>query len=364
MRSWPRHVVVLGAITALAVVVAVILTMQQGEVTQVPFQSQPLTAGLKERLNDIVAIKVQTKDDVLEITRNQGIWVLPAKGGYPAKMEEVRTALIGLSDLTLVEPKTANPARHDAIGLGDPIQGGNGILATVSDFNGTVVASLILSDVPPGGGADRFYVRWPSEDQTYIAKGTLDLKRRAADWIENQPFPVQRGDVAEVTVTPPSGVSYSLQRATALVADFDFSALPDGRSATPSYTRNTTAYALNGLTVSDVRPAKGEMGTVHNFDLRLFDGDQLKLALQEDEGVYWIRLVRLELNAEPLVSTEPGEEPVSENIDQLAERRAERNKKLGAAKAWDFAIPQYKFEQFTKPLEDLLEPLDDTSDAG
>ena len=196
MKSWPRHVVVLGAITALAVVVAVILSMQQGEVTQVPFQSPSLAGGLKERLNDIVAIKVQTKDEVLEVTRDQGVWVLPAKGGYPAKMEEVRTALIGLTDLTLIEPKTANPARHETIGLGDPRQGGNGILVTVSDFNSTVVSSIILSDVPPGGGADRLYVRWPSEAQTYVAKGELDLKRRAADWIDNQPFPVQRGDIA------------------------------------------------------------------------------------------------------------------------------------------------------------------------
>ena len=165
-------------------------------------------------------------------------------------------------------------------------------------------------------------------------------------------------------MTPPSGPSYTLQRASALVADFDLSPVPEGRTATPSYTRNTTAYALNGLTISDVRPAEGEMVGAHNFDLRLFDGDQLTLTLREEDGAYWIHLLELALNTQPDSQADLGDEPVSETIAELAERRAERNKKLGAAKAWDFAIPQYKFEQFTKPFEDLLEPLPDTPDAG
>ena len=51
--------------------------------------------------------------------------MLPSKGGYPVRQDKVRELLVGLTELRLTEPRTANPDMLDRLGLDDPTREGS-----------------------------------------------------------------------------------------------------------------------------------------------------------------------------------------------------------------------------------------------
>ena len=358
MINMPRYLVVLASVTTLALVLSVIVVLKQGSDTGPQFTPRILFPNLKARLNDAEGILIQTKDGSVRVRRTDAGWVLPDKDNYPALMGEVRRTMIDLSELEIIEPKTADPARHEAIGLEDPLQGGNGILVTLQGSADLVMAGAIVSQAQPGGGMDRFYVRWPTEDQTWLTSGRLDIKKNINGWIDGNVLDVRRGDIAEAEVAPLMGPAYRLVRDDADQSDFVLVAPPEGRKVKPAYSWNTTGFAITGLTVSDVRRADTS-GPASNGQItyRFFDGSRLTFVLLQEGDQYWMTIsgAAFEPETQPV---EAGTVPIAQDITELNEAAQAR---LGDIKAamedWSFGIPQYKFEQMTKPLEELLEPI-------
>ena len=73
-------------------------------------QGQRALPDLAARLGDLAWMRLAQGANKTDFTAIGGRWVLIEKGNYPANAGKVRRLLLGLADLTLVEPKTA-PAR-------------------------------------------------------------------------------------------------------------------------------------------------------------------------------------------------------------------------------------------------------------
>ncbi len=69
-------------------------------------------------------------------------WVVPQHADFPASFDLVRRTLVGMAALETIEPKTSNPAWLHYVGLDSPPKG-DGILITVTNDKGDVLASLI-----------------------------------------------------------------------------------------------------------------------------------------------------------------------------------------------------------------------------
>ena len=355
-----RNLIALASVTVLAAVVAVIVVMDQDADTQPAFQPQLMFPKLQDNLNDVIKIEIENSTETFGIQRQDGVWVLPSRDGFPADVAVVRRTLIELAELELIEKKTAQAARHKSIGLDDPAEGGEGVMVRIYGGDDLPIAGAIISSFPPGGGPDRIYVRWPGEDQTWVARGDLELKEKAEQWIAADVLNIKRSDLKAVTVLPFDGAEYRLSRTGADVSDFTLETVPEGRKTKPAYTWNTTGYALTSLTLSDVR------ATTANWDLdrgavtyELFDGSVLTFGLSQEEGdLYWLTLV--DAKVAPLNAVEPGAAPTPQDIPELSGNASDRIAKIrGRMDGWDFAIPPFKFEQFVKPLEELLEPVNE-----
>jgi len=356
-----QNLIALGSVAVLAAIVAFIVVMEQDTTTTPVFQAQPMFPKLQDRLNDVIKIEIETKDETFRVERRDDIWTLPSRDNFPADLSVVRRTLIDLADLELIEKKTAQAARHQSIGLDDPAEGGEGVLVRVYGGDDLPIAGAIVSSFQPGGGADRLYVRWPAEDQTWIAKGGLELSERAEQWIATDVLTVKRSDIAAVDVVPFEGPAYRLSRASADIPDFTLETVPEGRKTKPAYSWNTTGFALTSLNISDVRSTIAAWSLDKGLvTYELFDGTMLTFGLAEGEDgdVNWLTLV--DATAPTPALPVPGEAPTAEDIPELIGNPADRIGEIRARMdGWDFGIPPFKFEQFVKPLEELLEPINE-----
>ncbi len=372
---------VLVVVTAIAVAgVAYVLGTQKSRVSPA-FIPQMMFADLKGQLDEIDRLAVRSKDAAFDIVKTaRGDWLIPQKDNYPAAVNSVRAALLALSELELVEPKTTRPARYPALGLGAPQDGGRGIEFSVWR-GGQELASLVVGDrqqARTSDGRAQFYVRTPAVEQTWMARGRLDVKPLAIDWMTRSVLALSRADIAAFELAPPEGAAYKLFRPSPDETDVALENPPQGRTPQPAYTLNASAFAPVGLLVEDVRRADEvdfSSGTVARVVYTTFGGIVLELELAARDEKYWMKAVAAPM---PAPSTA---EPAQQLSDETPEKGAEADvfdgegvsevEDAGASAAkteneaaalnrrlagWAFAIPKYKYDQMTKPLEDLLEP--------
>jgi hypothetical protein len=154
--------------------------------------------GLAQRLQGAARIEAKRHDGTLEITRRGETWVLPAKGGYPVRQEKVRELLVGLTELRLTEPRTANPELLDRLGVEDPDRpGATSTLVRVLDAQGGVIAELVIGRRrvrTQGNVPESAYVRRPGENQAWLAEGRIPVDSDPQLWLDRDiaNFPRER----------------------------------------------------------------------------------------------------------------------------------------------------------------------------
>src|SRR2546421_5439780 len=107
----PKALVALVAATA-AAVTASVLVVTFGESGSKPAESKArFLETLAPRINDVAAITVKKTGKEFTIQRqgegSAATWVMVEKGGYPVKFETVKKAVVNLSELRPIEPKTS-----------------------------------------------------------------------------------------------------------------------------------------------------------------------------------------------------------------------------------------------------------------
>lgn len=153
-----------------------------------PTGAQLAFPNLAQRLQSAARIEATRHDGTLEIARRGEIWNLPAKGGYPVRQEKVRELLVGLTELRLTEPRTANPELLDRLGVEDPARpGATSTLLRVLDAQGGVIAELVIGRRrvrTQGNVPESAYVRRPGETQAWLAEGRIPVDSDPQLWLD------------------------------------------------------------------------------------------------------------------------------------------------------------------------------------
>ena len=76
--------------------------------------------GLAGNLASAARVEITGKGQTLVIVRNGGGWGLADRGNYPVQQDKLRELLTGLTELRITEPRTADPALLEQLGVGDP----------------------------------------------------------------------------------------------------------------------------------------------------------------------------------------------------------------------------------------------------
>ena len=162
--------------------------------------------NLANKLADAAKVELQQGGKSLTLDRHGDVWGIAEKSNYPVLPDKLHTLFVNLAELRLAEPRTANPDLLDRLGLNDPkAPGSTAALVRVLDAKGAPIAELLVghkrvsSETATGG--QQVYVRRPTQDQSWLADGTLDVSTDPAAWMAHDLTNIDRAKIASVEVT-------------------------------------------------------------------------------------------------------------------------------------------------------------------
>lgn len=270
-----------GALLALAAVVSGI----EMRAARPDLASGPVIPGLASSIESAERISVVTAEATYRIERTARGWAMRDRGDYPVSAARLEQLSRGLEGLRYTRRMTSDPAKHERLGVGDPRQGGRGVLVQVEGARGALLVNVVLG-VEPGGA---LYVRKPDEAQTWAADGELPPLRDPAAWLDLHPLDIAAERLVRVEIAPPEGRAYVLARDEA--GGRWRIALPALAPLSQS-TLAAAAERLTNLSPIDVQPAPAIQGEprarIHASDV---DGLAIEAELIESEGRAWLKLV-------------------------------------------------------------------------
>lgn len=325
-----------GATIILVAAAAYALTTGERAVAP-PVHDQRAFPTLAGHLGDLAWMRISHGTMKADFNLIAGQWTVVEKGNYPAAPDKLRRLLLGLAELTLVEPKTARPDLFARLDLDDP-SNGRSTLVGLQDRTGQTVVELIVGKLRHdrlGGGNDAVYVRKPGEDRTWLARGSLDLPRDLVDWLDRRIIEIPAARIASVTLTAADGSTLALRRDQAS-GKFAVADPPEGAKFKGEAALAAPAATLAGLHLEDVKPA-GELPPPNGAATAEFatsDGLAVTLRLFTSGKMDWVA--------------------ISAAGSGAAEKEAAAlNAKLAR---WVYAIPGERAKLLRTKLGDLVEP--------
>jgi Domain of unknown function (DUF4340) len=333
-----RNLMMLSGLTAAFVVLAVASVFIQASQLARKFDPRPFFPGLPSAVNQLGEIAIVTKDTSLHVKKMGEDWVIAEKNNFPASQAQMRAVAVGIADLQVLEPKTARPDWLTYIGLGAPPEG-NATRVTLSDAGGKVIADLLIGQRQGTAdelGRSTLYVRKPDENQSFLARGYLDVKPEVTDWLDKSILVIARDRVKGAIVTPKEGPSYTLARENKDLQDFKLLDMPRGRELSFEGSPDGVAGAIVGFVFDDVAKTDGlNFNNVPQQVSQTFDGLNLTVKIATKDGKSWASVTAAGTN------------------DMTREEATKINARVSG---WAFQIPDSKVTQFVSPRETLLKP--------
>ena len=344
----PRNFTILALVTLATVAGAVFALRDQPATRQALQPEEPVFPLLQERLNDAAKLEVITAEGEVVLTREEGIWVLPSRQGYPAREAGVREAILDLRALKVAEPKTRKPEGFVRLEVEDvEAEDAKSRLIRVSAEDGTVLAEALLGRLRPGalGDADGgIYYRAPGGAQAWLAAGRVDLPEGERAWMETDVVHVAANTVAAIEVAHADGSRFTATRPDGEERRFEVAPLPEGREVAPSKTAQLGS-ALAFVSFDEVAPA-AEVDFVaepNRTVVTTFDGVAVTVELGEAEGELWAK-----------VSAGLAEDATEEEEIRAAaeERVAEIN---ATTEGWAYRLADHVVKRLLPKVEEYLE---------
>lgn len=346
----------------LFVLVAILVGLELADRPATVDTGQPLFAELRQRINDIDRVTIERAGtEPTVIARDDDAWSVGNRDGYPADVAKVREVLLALADARVLEQKTADPARYEALGVRDPeIGGSRGVRLTASgpgaDF------AVVIGDT--GQGPNR-YVRLAGEATSVLVDANPSLPDSVGGWLDSGIVDVPTSRIREASIVHADGESIRVYKSSAEEADFTVPGIPDGRELSYPSVANSIAGALADLDLEDVRRSDGAepQGTA---SFATFDGLEITVDVHPDEDAAWIALTAAARAPEAVEAAAEGDAdeaaeapPAGPGVDPAAEATGINARVAG----WQYRVPSFKANQLTRRWEDILEPEPDEDTA-
>ncbi len=295
--------------------------------------------GLADRLAQADRIEITHQGKTLVIARRgngaEAGWGLADRDLYPVQTRVLRGMLTGLTELRLMEPRTADPAQLARLGVEDPDKpDGTSNLLRVLDGSGKPLAEIVLGHRrvrTQGNVPESVYVRRPGQAQSWLAEGKLEVSADPQTLIDRDILSVAPERIMTVAVTR---VAEHLQFAR----NGDRLVLRDPAEHPPleEYRLDDIGRALDNLTLLDVRRARDPMATppLGEAVFTAIDGLAVRVTLFMDGKDLWARIA---------VS---GPDTIEADVRKLSTR----------LNGWEFQLSSWKEKALLPSLEDMKVP--------
>lgn len=337
-----KGVIGLTAAAALAAIVAAAVSFSGGAATFDPRVGKPVLPQVAAKLGDVGKVVLKRSAGTTTFVRQSNAWTVAEKGGYPADATKVRQMLLGLAQITYVEPKTAEPSLYKRLNLEEPsTEKSQSALVEVYDAQGGALGSVIagrrrIDEL--GGGNDGVYVRAPAEARSWLARGTLDLDTDVLQWLDRKIVDIGEKRTQTAVLQQPDGTKITIARDKA-EDKFALKELPPNRKLKSDTGLVEPATALQGFELTDVKSAKDlafPKDGVNTATFTTFDGLAVVVELAKQGEADWIRLS----------ASGSTDDKTKAEADGLNQRWS----------PWVYGIASYKAGALRTKLDDLLEP--------
>jgi hypothetical protein len=328
----------LVGVTVVAVALAVLVSRTTGTQPD-PLAGQPVLPEIGKRLDDIGRMAIAHADQKTTLMRDGDHWSIEERGNYAANAAKVRQAILGLADLSYVEPKTAKPASYARLEVEDAgSKDSKSTMVTLADGKGALLGEVITGkhhDDQLGGGEGGVYVRKPGSAQSWLARGNLDLAGNTADWLDKAVLDLPLAQVKQAVLTQTDGTSVTITRDKP-TDKLQLAGMPKDKKLKYDSILDDAAGTLAALQLDDVGAAKGfafPTSGVSHAQFVAFNGLTIGVDLADKDGKSWARFTAS--------GSGEGEKPA-----------ADLNAKLSP---WVYALPVDKAKNLHDKLDDLVE---------
>lgn len=225
-----------------------------------------------------------TRSKVFNVEEKDGKWVIGSHRNYPAdgkdRLAKTAASIIGIKKEQFA---TKDPEEYAAMQVVDPLDEdskklkGRGQRVTLKDASGKVLADYIIGKRVPNRDS-YYYVRNPGEKSVYMAKLTIDLSTKFADWIESDLLQLQGENLNEIVIN-----KYSIDKKKRKIVGQEANILRRPKPADP--------WTLDGLddTKEEVNQDEVRTMTTALSDLKILGvrekPEGLSADLKSDKGI-------------------------------------------------------------------------------
>lgn len=377
-----KSLTILGCLAV--VLIGVALFMSQPENSGQSDEGQDLFPGLMEKINDVSELVVKTRTGTITIMRKGKTWTVKEKHDYPANMEKIREAVVGLGELKILEAKTKKPELYEKLGLEDvEAEGSLSTGVTLKDAAGATMADAIVGKQQPSKGSlgqDEVYIRKPGDPQTWLAIGKFSVEKIPSEWLDKEFLEIEPKRVRRVTIMHPDNTKLVLEKENPDDSDFTVANLPKGKEVQSQFAVNNIVSTLTSLLFDDVKPQSDisfEDKAPVTATFETFDGMEGTVKLLRKDEKNYVK-VSAAFNAELIWTPKPEEKSKSEkqgneeNADgkDIEKKEADtpkppKIKSESEVKAeieainkkvvdWIYVIPKFRADTILKKPEDLI----------
>lgn len=341
-----RAVAFLGAATVVVVGAAAITTHWRQSATLTSVSRDQLFPDLAERLDGVTEVRIErgpaNEAGAVTITQKDGAWRVEELSGYPARVDSLRELMVGLADLETVEAKTRDADRYDRLALSDVTREGSKASRLVVKGRGEeVLLDALFGDrrASLSGGSDMIYTRRSGEEQSWLAKGDVDLRGGPTAWVDRVIADVKRDDVLLGRFIAPDGATLELVRdpSNGVVTITD---LPATREPKSVMGPDGVLGVLEKLELEGVRPAdqvvvSDDLGSAY---LVIAEGYTIIARFAADGDALWVRF-----SAE---TGQASEEAAKKTVESLTARWS----------GWAYRVSDFRLARLRETMASLTRP--------
>ncbi len=235
--------------------------------------------ALRDDPDSVARLTVSTGDGVFEFARQPDSidWIAVDKYDHPVSSRQIGTIVTTLADMRLIEAKTRLPERFARIGVEAPDTAkATSALLRLADNTGTMLAEVIFGHRvwrQTGSARNGTFVRFPDDDQAWLASGGTDLPSDLVDWLDRSIIDIDAGAVAKIVVSRGSEPPFIIERGD---PGGDFALLgPLGPIQSDADQAKRLSMGLTRLKFDDVMPQ----------DQRSLAGDRLTVSITTFDGL-------------------------------------------------------------------------------
>ena len=361
-----NKLIIFTIVTIAVILAATMMSRHRAPTSAV--EKQLLFPGLADKVNNVGSIGLTKQEKSLTLVLQDKQWVIQEADNYPANFGKVRATVIAIAELLVLAEKTSNAELYKKLGVEEPsATNADSLQLSLLDTSGNSLAALIVGNPRHSKSAEDkpgLYVRLANAQAALLVEGRLDVSAEVRDWFERSLFSIDANRIKHIHIAHADGSTVTLSR-KADIDDFTLQDLPAGKEMQSNVIISRMGTLLEDVAVDNVMQADKLAGTeqttatIHTFDGLLItivsavvgEDNYATFSFAADDSMSTAAEEQSEKEATTTASDKPGP----------AQEAASLNKLMSG---WAYAIPSFKFELFTRKLEQLSKDAGTTDESS